>query len=138
MAQKVSFAIYDVRVTIDDGRVSFAIALGCGGDFRQSGVFVESVAGIKKNDVVARGHIDGLIHSIIESVVGLAQAVHFVWYTGNAVAFLIVVYGFECFVLRVAVNDEMLHVGIVLLFNRSNCFFNEFGCVISHRSHGDF
>ena len=52
---------------------------------------MEGVAGVEEYDVLSRGHVDGLVHGVVESVVGLADTGNFVWHAGHGVTFLVVV-----------------------------------------------
>lgn len=78
---------------------------------------VECVACVEKQYIASGGHIDGLVHGIVESVVGLTDAHYLVAHGGSAVALLIVVYVFEGVVVRVAIDDEMFHTTIGLRFH---------------------
>ena len=52
---------------------------------------MEAVARIEKEDEVAGGQVERLVHGVIEPAVGFAQAGHFVAHGGHAVAFLVAV-----------------------------------------------
>lgn len=99
---------------------------------------MQAVARIEEDDVVARGHVERLVHCIVQSFVGLAETVDFARLCGQAITFLIVVDGFEGSILRVAIYDDVLHVWIVLRLNASDSSFDERGGVIGDGGNGDF
>ena len=114
MAHKVALLVYHVGVAIDDGRAPRAAE---GGEFRNGGRLVEGVAGVEKHNVVARSHLQGFVHGVVESGIWLAEAIHFVAYSGNAIALLIVVNLFQCVVDAVSIDNEVFNVWVVLFFH---------------------
>ena len=66
---------------------------------------VEHVAGVEEHDIVARGHGKGLVHCVVDSLVGFAYGVHLVYHSGAAVVFLVMLEKGERAVVRVAVDD---------------------------------
>ena len=90
MAHEAAFVVDEVRVAEDHGG-TFALRFGRCRDAGQRVGRVELVAGVEKYDVVARSHVDGLVHGIVEPLVGLADARNLVAHGGERVAFLVVV-----------------------------------------------
>ena len=99
---------------------------------------MQFVAGIKKEDIVACGHVERFVHGIVKPLIGFGETSHFVAYTGHAVAFLIVMYLFQSVVLRIAVNDEVFYKGVVLLFHTVNGPGNEFSGIVGNSGYRNF
>ena len=99
---------------------------------------MEFVARIEKQDIVARSHLQRLVHRIIKTVVGLRDATDFMRHKGDAVTLLVMVNMLQCVVARVTVYNEVLYVRIVLLFHTSDSPFNERSSVIRYCSNGKF
>ena len=99
---------------------------------------MQAVARIEEDDIVARGHIERLVHCVVQSFVGLAEAVDFARLRCQAVTFLVVVNGFEGIVLGVTIYDDVLYVWIVLCLNAGDGSFDERGGVIGDGGNGDF
>jgi len=101
VAHETAFAVHDVGVAVYYGGHS----AGCGGYAGEHVGAVEHVAGVEEHDVVARGHGKGLVHCVVDSLVGFAYGIHLVYHSGAAVVFLVMLEKGERAVVRVAVDD---------------------------------
>ena len=113
-------AIYDVNRIID----GIGHAAECRG-------IVEGIAGIDEPDKIALGKTEGLVHGIVETVVGFADPSQS-WIEGGIAAD-----DGHCSVRRGAVHDEMFVVGACLTENAAERQFNPTGGVPGDGDDGD-
>lgn len=135
---EVTLVIDDVGVAIDDGGLRFSLVADEGGHLAEGGGRVEGVASVEEEDVTTCGHAQGLVHRIIDALVGLADADYLVAHLGSTVALLIVVHVGEGVVVRVAIDDEVLYGGIVLTLYAMDGARDEIASVPSDGGNGDF
>ena len=74
---------------------------------------LEGVAGVEEYEVVALCHLDTFVHRVVESAVGFRDGPYPVGRRSPRF-FFILPYQFHGVILRLAVDDEMLHLVIVL------------------------
>ena len=123
-AHEASLGVDQVGVAIDDGGQLLSRPGGTGHQGEGVGA-VEGVAGVEEYDVLSCGHVDGLVHGVVESVVGLADTGNFVWHAGHGVTFLVVVDVLQGIVLRVSVDNHVFHLGVGLLFDTVDGAFDQ-------------
>ena len=129
--QEIAGGIDDVRVAVNHGRQ--LVALFChGGNLRKRVGRVETVAGVEKQQIFARGEFQAFVHGIVNTSVGLAAAYYFARVLRATVAFLIMMDFRKCAVLRIAVDNNVFHGIVGLFLHAANRSCNKVGGVVGN------